>query len=115
MLPQRSNPADLEKAYEVVARLERELVEASRDQRLLFFTEIQAEVADRNVPAFTKGTTMSQAFRMGIDAGVECVMNSIDRRDVTLLRDETWLNVDFQGEGPDTISMADLWASHINS
>ena len=53
MLPQRSNPADLEKAYEVVARLERELVEASRDQRLLFFTEIQAEVSDRNVPAFT--------------------------------------------------------------
>lgn len=115
MLPKRTNPEELEKAYAVVARLEQELAEASFDQRLLFFTEVQAEMSDRNVPRFDKGATMSQAFRIGMDAGVECVMNAIDRRDVVILRDETWLNVVMKEEGPDIVSMSELWANHINS
>lgn len=115
MLPNRLNAEELEKAYAVVAELEKQLVDASRDQRLLFFTEVSLEMSDRNIPTFNKGTTMSQAFRMGMDAGVESVFNACDRRDVVLMRDETYINVDLGTDGPDLISMADLWASHINS
>lgn len=115
MLPRHASTAELERAYEVIARLEQEVVEASRDQRLLFFSEVQGEIADRNIPTFPKGATMSQAFRMGMDAGVECTMAAIDKRDITMLQGETWLNVDFARESPDIMSMSDLWASYINT
>lgn len=115
MLPKQVSAKELEKAYALVSELEKELVDSSRDQRLLFFTEVGVEMVDRNVPKFQKGTTMSQAYRMGMEAGVECVFNACDRRDIVMMRDETWLNVDFSSDGPDLISMADLWASHINS
>ncbi|WDS62093.1 hypothetical protein [Pseudomonas phage D6] len=107
---------DLEKAYAVLDDLERKMIESSRVARVAFFSEVQSQVNDRNVPIFQKGATMSQAFRMGMDAGVEATLVSIDNCSIVMTDGrERILNVDHSVEGPDIIPIADMWAGYINS
>ncbi|QBJ02876.1 hypothetical protein MZD04_gp350 [Pseudomonas phage Psa21] len=107
---------ELEEAYAKVAEIEAELVQEAADARILLFTEMQCQVNDRAIPTFRKGATMSQAFRMGIDAGIEVALDSMDRRGITLIDgDDRLLNVAFAHEGPDLLPMNELWASYINS
>lgn len=114
--PPTVTKAELEKAHAVLEELERKMIESSRYARTTFFSEIQQQSNDRNVPNFQKGATMSQAFRMGMDAGIEVTLASIDNCQV-LLTDgsERILNVDLAGDEPDLVSIADLWAGYVNS
>jgi len=107
---------ELEHAHAVLKDLERKMVESSRVARVAFFSEIQTQVNDRNIPAFAKGATMSQAYRMGMDAGVEATLVSIDNCSVVMTDGrERMLNVDLSGDEPDIVPIADMWASYINS
>jgi hypothetical protein len=107
---------ELEKAYAMVAEMEKELEEESEMARGFFFAEVQANVLDQNPPKFDKGSTMSQAFRSGLNRGVECVFNAIDTKNVLLIDgDDRMLNVQITDHGPDMISMTDRWVGYINS
>lgn len=108
--------AELERAYAAIDEIERKMIESSRVGRIAFFTEIQTQASDRTVPKFAKGATMSQAFRIGVDAGVEITLNSIDTCGILLTdHKERLLNVDLTGDGPDMLNIADMWAGYINS
>lgn len=107
---------ELEKAYSIVADLERELEEESEMARGFFFAEVQANVLDQLPPKFDKGSTMSQAFRSGMNRGVECVFNAIDTKNMLLIDgDDRMLNVQITDHGPDMIPMIDRWSNYINS
>ena len=112
----KATKAELEKAYALINELEKELVAESQAARGVLFAEIQANVLDQNPPKFDKGSTMTQAFRMGMDRGVECTLTAIDTRGILMIDgNERMLNVDITSNGPDMLPLADLWASYINS
>uniref|UniRef100_A0AB39CCL7 Uncharacterized protein n=1 Tax=Pseudomonas phage RVTF4 TaxID=3236931 RepID=A0AB39CCL7_9VIRU len=115
MLAPKVSSKQLEEAYAKTNELEKALVQSSVEQRMLFFCEVQGEMNDFNVPKFERGATMSQAFRMGMDYGVEATLNAIEKRGLMIINDETPINVVMTDEGADLGNIADLWANYINS
>lgn len=112
----KATKAELEKAYALVNELEKELVADSQMARGIWFADIQANVLDQNPPKFDKGSTMTQAFRMGIDRGVECVLSAVDSRGILMIDgNDRMLNVDITSDGPDMLPLVDLWTTYINS
>jgi hypothetical protein len=112
----KATKVELEKAYALVNELEKELVADAQMARGILFAEIQANVLDQNPPKFDKGATMTQAFRMGLDRGVDCVLNAVDTRSILMIDgNDRMLNVDITSDGPDMLPLVDLWASYINS
>lgn len=111
------NSRELEDAHRRLSEIEHKLCNTAADARGRFFTEIQENMLDRNPPRFDKGTTMSQAFRMGMDAGVVCVFDAVDKRGLDIYDDEVPINAVMNTEDnfADLVDHSQLWATHINS
>lgn len=107
---------ELEKAYATVALIEEELAKETVAAREVFFTGLEKNLGDLPVPKFNRGTTMSQAFRMGSSAGAIAVFEELDQIGA-LVTDgsERMLNVIMGDHGPDIESFTVLWANHINT
>jgi len=107
---------ELEKAHAVVAELEKALTSASIAARITLFADVQANMNERPIPKFSKGTTMSQAYRMGMDVGVTCTFEGLDNIGATIVDGkERILNVTMIENDIDLVPMVDLWADYINS